>query len=285
MTLGDATLISRIRYSLRDVRGEGNAPSLVTSREWPSCGGTIGFPFGKQGGRQGGRQVRHLMSDSREPTLYVLGGLPGVPPWIMVAVMACVTGGCHRASSDTGPEIDFRAPRFRLRSVVHNVTDNGPSPADEARASDDAPRASAAGAGSHGTQDEGTVGATEPPAAPPAASEVQRSQAPAEPSEAAAGGAASARGRAAFPGRQPRDKPLSASAAADRAGEHLARARQARMRGDLEATHEAALDAYEAASPYAKTDDRCREACEAAARIVRESAPRARPTGGPTSFE
>jgi len=226
------------------------------------------------------------MSDVREQRLCVRGFALWVPLSVVVAVVACAAAGGHRAPSERGPALDFHAARPRARLVVHNVSYTGQSPADDARATGDAPESSAAGEGSRTGADDGTVKASEVPAAPqPAAPEARRSQAHAEPSEAAADGAATARARAAFPGRQSRNKPLSASAAADRARQHLARARQARMRGDPEATHEAALDAYEAASPYAPTDERCREACQEAAKIVREIAPRARPTGGPTSFE
>jgi type IV secretory pathway VirB10-like protein len=227
------------------------------------------------------------MSDLLEQRLCVLRCTLWAPPSVMVAVMACAAAGCHRAAPDTRPESDFRAARPRAHFVVHDAADTGQSPADGARATGEAPESSAAGGGSRTGVDDGTVMAREAPAAPPpAAPEARRSRAPPEePSEAAADGASSARDRAAFPGRQSRNKPLSASAAAGRAREHLARARQARMRGDPEATHEAALDAYEAASPHAATDERCREACEAAAKVVSETAPRARPTGGPTSFE
>lgn len=182
----------------------------------------------------------------------------------------------ERAGSSTADSAKPANAAFGDRAVPQPVGDQSAAAAAGAAAGADSVASGVAGADGGPLQDRDGAGASGGPEPPSAAPESGRE-----------GPGSTAQGTAepAFPGRRSASKLPSAAAAAASAAGNLDRARAARKRGDDDAAIEAALSAYDAAAPFAASDERCRAACEQANRIVTEIGRRSPRAAGPTRFE
>lgn len=93
---------------------------------------------------------------------------------------------------------------------------------------------------------------------------------------------------AAFPGRPPEKPPYSVAVALEMANKALTTSKRASATGDLSAAYKSASEAFQAVSPYADIDQRCRKKSDEISELL-ESLARQNPTppnnGKPTIFQ